>query len=235
MTMCVWKRWNQNLTQPVVRSQVLPAEVETALRAYIPGAILARLAAGQSGWLAELRRVTVLFINLPDLTYSTSLDQAQAVMQALQTALYRYEGSLNRIGVDDKGPMLLAALGLPPLAHEDDAVRGVQAALAMQAALRGLGWRCAIGITTGRAFCGSVGNAARREYTMMGDMVNLAARLMQAAAATTTNDGPTTNDQRAQPFVVRRGRWSILCDEATYQAAQSQIAFEIFTPNQGQR
>lgn len=150
------------LEQPVGRSQVLPAEVETALRAYIPGAILARLAAGQSGWLAELRRVTVLFINLPDLTYSTSLDQAQAMMQALQTALYRYEGSLNRIGVDDKGPMLLAALGLPPLAHEDDAVRGVQAALAMQTALRGLGWRCAIGITTGRAFCGSVGNFIRR-------------------------------------------------------------------------
>jgi class 3 adenylate cyclase len=47
------------LEQPVGRSQVLSAEVETALRAYIPGAILARLAAGQSGWLAELRRVTI--------------------------------------------------------------------------------------------------------------------------------------------------------------------------------
>src|SRR5262249_2743625 len=127
------------LDQPVRRSQVLGAEVETALRAYIPGAILARLAAGQSGWLAELRRVTVLFINLPDLTSRTSLDQAQAVMQALQTALYHYEGSLNRIGVDEKGPMLLAAFGLPPLAHEDDAVRGVQAAVAMHTALRDLG------------------------------------------------------------------------------------------------
>jgi predicted ATPase/class 3 adenylate cyclase len=216
------------LEQPVGRSQVLPAEIETALRAYIPGAILARLAAGQSGWLAELRRVTVLFINLPNLTDSTSLDQAQAVMQALQTALYRYEGSLNRIGVDDKGPVLLAALGLPPLAHEDDAVRGVQAALAMQAALRGMGWRCAIGITTGRAFCGSVGNAARREYTMMGDMVNLAARLMQAAATPTNDQRPTTNEPSPSSLVV--GRWSILCDEATYQAAQSQVAFESLPP-----
>jgi class 3 adenylate cyclase/predicted ATPase len=217
------------LDQPVGTSQVLPAEVETALRAYIPGAILARLAAGQSGWLAELRRVTVLFINLPDLTYSTSLEQAQTVMQALQTALYRYEGSLNRIGVDDKGPMLLAALGLPPLAHEDDAVRGVQAALAMQTALRDLGWRCAIGITTGRAFCGSVGNAGRREYTMMGDMVNLAARLMQAAAGT-KDEGPKTkgarSDEDNQTSSLVLGPWPILCDEATYQAAQSQIAFE---------
>jgi predicted ATPase/class 3 adenylate cyclase len=214
--------------QAVVTNQVVPAEVETALRAYIPGAILARLAAGQSGWLAELRRVTVLFINLPDLTYNTSLDQAQVMMQALQTALYRYEGSLNRVGVDDKGPVLLAALGLPPLAHEDDAVRGVQAALAMQSALRDLGWRCAIGITTGPAFCGSVGNSARREYTMMGDMVNLAARLMQAATRT-EDEGLRTEYPRSQSSVLSP-QSSILCDEATYQAAQSQIAFESLPP-----
>ena len=50
---------------------VLSAEIETPLRAYIPGAILARLAAGHSDWLAELRRVTVLFINLPNLTDAT--------------------------------------------------------------------------------------------------------------------------------------------------------------------
>jgi predicted ATPase/class 3 adenylate cyclase len=218
------------LDQPVARSQVLPAEVATALRAYIPGAILSRLAAGQSGWLAELRRVTVLFINLPDLTYRTSLDQAQAVMQALQTALYHYEGSLNRIGVDDKGPMLLAALGLPPLAHEDDAARGVQAALAMQAALRDLGWRCAIGITTGRAFCGSVGNAARREYTMMGDMVNLAARLMQAAGAAKDRRAATGGKDLRDFENLEDLDASILCDEATYQAAQSQIAFESLPP-----
>jgi predicted ATPase/class 3 adenylate cyclase len=215
------------LDQPAGQSPVLPAEVEAALRAYIPGAILARLAAGQSGWLAELRRVTVLFINLPDLTDSTPLDQAQVVMQALQTALYRYEGSLNRIGVDDKGPMLLAALGLPPLAHEDDAVRGVQAALAMQAAVHDLGWRCAIGVTTGRAFCGSVGNSTRREYTMMGDMVNLAARLTQAAAATKNQEPRIKNQESSDDseFSVL-GSSFILCDEATYQAAHSQIAFE---------
>lgn len=166
-------------------SELPSPELETALRAYIPGAILARLAAGQSGWLAELRRVTILFINLPDLTYTTPLEQSQAAMQALQTALYRYEGSVNKINVDDKGATLVAALGLPPLTHEDDPMRGVQTALGMHTALQKLGWRCAIGITTGRAFCGSVGNATRREYTMMGDRVNLAARLMQAAGATT--------------------------------------------------
>ncbi len=161
----------------------LVPEMDAALRAYIPGAILSRLVAGQSGWLAELRRVTVMFINLPGIDHSMPLEQAHLVMRALQTELYRYEGSINKLGVDDKGIMLVAALGLPPLAHEDDAARGVLAALAMRAKLQELGLPSAIGVATGRAFCGAVGSDRRREYTMIGDVVNLAARLMQAAGS----------------------------------------------------
>ena len=52
-----------------------------------------------------------------------------------------------------KGAGLLAAFGLPLLAHEDDPIRGLQAALEMQAALRQLQWESAIGVTTGRALC----------------------------------------------------------------------------------
>ncbi len=194
----------------------LPAETETALVsqlwAYVPAAIRARLQAGQTGWMAELRRITVLFVNLPDVNFATSLAQAQTLTRTLQTALYRYEGSVNKINVDDKGITLVAAMGLPPMAHEDDAARGVQVALAMQAALREINVRSAIGITTGRAFCGSIGNDRRREYALHGDIVNLSARLMQAAG----KDLPSSA-QKPCP---------ILCDAATYQAAQGQATFE---------
>ncbi|MBN1954506.1 MAG: AAA family ATPase [Anaerolineae bacterium] len=183
-------------------SFALPPDREAALRAYIPGAILSRLAAGQAGWLAELRLVTVLFVNLPDMDHAMSLREAQETIRVLQSALYHYEGSINKLNVDNKGVTLIAALGLPPLAHEDDAVLGVQAALAMQARLQERGWRSAIGVASGRAFCGSVGNAARREYTMVGDVVNLACRLMEASDA------------------------GILCDKATYDAAQGRLAFD---------
>ena len=108
---------------------IIPDGAESSLRAYIPGAIINRLSAGQSGWIAELRRVTVLFINLPDLDQGTELESSQNIARLIQRSVYRYEGSINKINVDDKGITIVAALGLPPFAHEDDPARGVQAAL----------------------------------------------------------------------------------------------------------
>ncbi|HEX8135541.1 MAG TPA: adenylate/guanylate cyclase domain-containing protein, partial [Actinomycetes bacterium] len=180
----------------------VPDGLEAALLPYLPRALLGSLRAGHHEWLAELRRVTLLFVNLPGLDHRAALERAQRAMHTLQTALYRYEGSINKLSVDDKGTTLVAALGLPPLAHEDDPARAVQAALAMRAGLTGLGERAAIGITTGRVFCGVVGDQRRREYTMLGAVVNLAARLMQAAPG------------------------GILCDAATAQAAGTALIFE---------
>ncbi|HEU5098812.1 MAG TPA: tetratricopeptide repeat protein [Roseiflexaceae bacterium] len=208
--------------------------LDALLRSYIPGAVLSRLVAEQPTWLAELRRVTVIFAQLPIGDLAAQLEQAQAVMQALQTALYRFEGSVNKISLDDKGITLVAALGLPPLAHEDDPARGVQAAQAMRRALFDLGLPCAIGVASGRAFCGEIGSRLRREYTMIGDVVNLAARLMQAAAST-KDEGPKTKERRSHeiegyPSSLAVGPWSILCDEATARAAQPRVQFEALPP-----
>jgi hypothetical protein len=135
-------------------------------------------------------------------------------MQALQTKLYYYAGSINKLNVDDKGITLVAGLGLPPLSHKDDAARAVHAALEMQAALRDLGRPSAIGITTGFVFCGPIGNARRREYTMVGNVVNMSARLMQAAEVN---------------LIAQKGRSTsitadILIDESTQAIIQQQIA-----------
>lgn len=175
---------------------------ETAVRAYVPATVCARLAAGHEGWLNELRTATVLFVNLPELNYATPLDRAQQVMQYLQHELYRFEGSINKLNVDDKGTSMVAAMGLPPLSHEDDAWRAVTAAMAMRSRLLALGLRSSTGIATGRVFCGSIGSRQRREYTIMGDTVNLAARLMQTALG------------------------DIHCDEVTFQLVQSHIEFQ---------
>jgi predicted ATPase/class 3 adenylate cyclase len=186
---------------PTVTEAMVPS-----LLAYVPAAIHSRLAAGQHGWLAEMRSLTVLFVNLPELNHHMSLARSQEAMQALQTDLYHYEGSVNKLSVDEKGVTLVAALGLPPLAHEDDELRGTLAALAMQARLARLGWRTSIGVTSGRVFCGTIGSDKRCEYTIIGSVVNLSARLMQAAHG------------------------SILCDAPTRKAAEGKLAWETLPP-----
>jgi hypothetical protein len=103
----------------------------------------------------------------------------QRILEAVQLAVYKFEGSLNKFLMDDKGSTLIAVFGLPPLAHEDDAVRGVMSAITIVSELRRFGLRPAIGVTSGMAFCGVVGSRGRREYSVLGDTVNLSARLMQ--------------------------------------------------------
>lgn len=181
-----------------------------ALRRYIPGAIRTRLDANQTDWLGEQRRLSVIFINLPTFNGDTPVADADGAMKAMQMALYRFEGSINKISVDDKGASLIAVLGLPPLGHVDDPERAVRAATAMRRGLIAAGHECAIGITTGLAFCGSIGNARRREYTVMGNIVNLAARLMQAAKYP--------------------GHGGLLCDEPTWAAAHRRLGFDALQP-----
>jgi class 3 adenylate cyclase len=158
------------------------AEHADDLRLYLPAAVLEKIRVGQGAYLGELRRLTIVFVNLPDFRHDTDIELAQQVMRALQDACYRFEGSINKLSVDDKGTSLLAALGLPPMSHEDDPLRGVKAAMDIRASLEAIGQHCSIGVATGRVYCGVVGSDIRREYTIIGDAVNLAARFMQAAA-----------------------------------------------------
>ena len=192
--------------QSVLTNSPFRDESVAAMRGYIPAAIYARLAAGQTDWLGELRKVTVVFANLPGFNLQTPLQEAQRVMVELQQAVYHFEGSLNKLSVDDKGVSMLAGFGLPPVAHEDDSARAIGAALALRERINNLGWECSIGVATGRIFCGAYGNDDRREYTMIGDTVNTSARLMQAA------------------------QQGILCDQATYLSAESQFGFDTLEP-----
>jgi class 3 adenylate cyclase/tetratricopeptide (TPR) repeat protein len=181
----------------------LPSGIEVVLRPYLPEPIRARIDAGHDEWLAELRRATVLFVGLPGLQHGAAggFERLHAALAAILAVVHHYEGTILRVGVDDKGTVVLGAFGLPPLAHEDDPARGAQAAVAIRDALHGQELRPSVGVTTGRVYCGAVGGATKREYTVMGDAVNLAARLMQAAG-------------------------DVWCDAATQQAAGARVDFE---------
>ncbi len=182
-------------------------EVATPLRAYVPGAVLNSITSGQTGWLAELRDVTVLSINVPTITHHAELDQIHQTMRAMQGALYRSAGSVSKLFLSESGIVLSAALGLPPFSYEDYALRGVQAAQLISQELHALALPCNIGVATGKAFCCSIGNARRRDYTLLGNVLRVAEHLMQAVPA-----------EHSPP---------ILCDAATHTATQTQVDFAV--------
>jgi tetratricopeptide (TPR) repeat protein/class 3 adenylate cyclase len=154
------------------------------LQRYIPGPIKARWRE-QSEWLAELRRMTIMFIGIGGFDYEAdnAVERLHQFLRATQEVIYRYEGSLSKVAVDDKGTVLLVLFGAPPFSHEDDTRRAVACGLGLLAVARDQQLRMSIGISEGTIFAGPVGAPSRQEYTVIGDEVNLASRLMQYGRA----------------------------------------------------
>jgi class 3 adenylate cyclase/tetratricopeptide (TPR) repeat protein len=149
---------------------------------------------------AERRIVTVLFGDLSDFTsWSEDLDPERVgavtdrVLAALAGAVKTFGGHVDKL----TGDGIMAVFGAP-VAHEDDAERAVRAALSMQRAVRRvlddergggapLGLR--VGLNTGEVVAGI---QASIEYTVIGDTVNTAARLADAAAVGAVYAGSRT-------------------------------------------
>ena len=167
---------------PPLADDTLPADL---VRSWLVPAVQERLLSGQGEFLAELRPAVALFLRFGDLDYDSD-DAAgmklDAYLRGVQRALAIYDGTLLQLTIGDKGSYLYAAFGAPR-AHEDDAARAAAAALALRATPEDCGFIGAvqIGLGWGRMRAGAYGAQTSRTYGVLGDAVNLAARLMQAA------------------------------------------------------
>ncbi len=166
------------------------------LAPYINGALRDRLGvAADANWLAELRRVTAVFV-MPEVPNPDAAALAR-VAHALGEAVVRFEGLLYELGVDDKGLVAVLLFGLRQT-REDQAQRALRAAIALHGTLATAGIPASLGVASGRVYCGVVGDARRSELAVVGDPMNLAARLMQAAHGGVLCDPATAGEDSAQ-------------------------------------
>jgi len=162
----------------------------------------------------ERRRATVLFADLSGYTAIAEQLDPEITKSLIDRALTRLSREVtDRGGHIDKliGDNVMAVFGAP-VAHEDDPERAVRAGIAMQAAMREInaeiGSRAAsatielalrVGINSGEVLAGTVGD----QYTVIGDAVNVAARLQSAAEVGTVTVGEATYRSTAATFGYR--------------------------------
>lgn len=147
--------------------------------------VVERLLAMGTAKLSEMRRVCVMFVDIRSFTTAARsrtpaevVARLDAVFEILVDIVDRHNGIVNKF----LGDGLLAIFGAP--IHDPlEAANAVEAAREMLSAIDasnvGNPWpiRLGIGIHIGQAVAGTVGSPRRKEYTVIGDTVNLASRL----------------------------------------------------------
>lgn len=147
---------------PELPSRKIIQRDQAAENLFIPGSILDLTIEG------EFRVVLSCFIGV-----SENKGFKKHIIQVLKNS-QAYGGYFNRITFGDKGCVILVLFGAPT-GMERLYERACDFALSLKD-IDGFQFRA--GITAGEAFAGFIGSNVSREYTALGDKVNLAARLM---------------------------------------------------------
>jgi class 3 adenylate cyclase/tetratricopeptide (TPR) repeat protein len=159
---------------------------------YLPPPIVQSLQSegGTSGIEGEHRKVVTLFIHvlgteelLEQSGPAACLADLQQYLSSVVSLTDKYGGFLAGNDIYTEGLKLIIIFGAP-VAREQDSANALRLALQLDNELPTLGTNLKhrIGINSGFVFAGDVGASYRREYTVLGDAVNLAARLMSAAS-----------------------------------------------------
>ncbi len=180
--------------ETLVAAPVAPP-AETNLDRFIPADLLKQLeqARDSAEMVGERRIVTMLFCDVKGSTAAAAtLDPEEwagiinGAFEHMIAPVYRYEGTVARL----MGDGILAFFGAP-LAHEDDPQRAILAGLGIIDSLQpyreqvkaewDIDINVRVGINTGLVVVGAVGSDLRMEYSALGDAINMAARMEQAA------------------------------------------------------
>jgi adenylate cyclase len=164
--------------------------LQAAFGTYVDPALAARLIEqGDDVFTGERREVTVMFVDIRDFTPFAEANTAEDTVARLNSlfeivvpAVVDAGGHVNKF----LGDGALAVFGAPnDLAdHADAALKAAVLIQRLATERFGNELRIGIGINTGKVIAGTIGGAGKLEFTLIGDTVNVAARVEQLTKTT---------------------------------------------------
>lgn len=179
-------------------------EVLKRIQKFVPTTLNLPLSRERLNWVSELRPVSVVFVRFDNSMENTEakVHDMDELANIITPLVEKHDGLLNMIWMDEKATNVLICFGPAPSAHIDNPLRSCKLAFEVNEILEMKGYDNSIGIGSGIAYCGVLGNDNLRQYTIIGDVVNLSSRY----AAIRTH--------------------GIVCDETTYKASRKYIEFK---------
>jgi adenylate cyclase len=170
---------------------ITAAQIRTYFSRYLTDAVVKSLLETPEGLKlgGDRRKVTILMCDLRGFsTISEKMPPEQVVeilnvfLGTMTDAIAKYQGTIDEF----IGDAILVLFGAP-IYREDDAARAVASAIAMQLAMRSVNDKLVqmqlpeismgIGINTGEVVAGNIGSQSRAKYAVVGNHVNLTARI----------------------------------------------------------
>ncbi len=164
--------------------------LQAAFGTYVDPVLASRLLEqGDDVFSGERREVTVMFVDIRDFTPFAEVNAAEDVVARLNAlfeivvpAVTEAGGHVNKFLGDGALAIFGAPNDLPE--HADAAVSAAAAILRQVAAQFGGALRVGVGINSGKVIAGTIGGGGKLEFTLIGDPVNVAARVEQLTKIT---------------------------------------------------
>ncbi|OMC43578.1 adenylate/guanylate cyclase domain-containing protein [Mycobacterium sp. IS-1264] len=203
--------------------------LQGAFGSYVDPALAARLLEqGDDVFNGERREVTVMFVDIRDFTPFAEANTAEdtvarlnALFEIVVPAVVDAGGHVNKF----LGDGALAVFGAPnDLADHADAAVSAAVLIHRLVARRFDGaLRIGIGINTGKVIAGTIGGGSKLEFTLIGDTVNVAARVEQLTK--TTGDAILLTKQTADALACRPAG---LIDRGSHELKGKSAAVAVF-------
>jgi adenylate cyclase len=204
--------------------------LQAAFGTYVDPGLAARLLEqGDDVFTGERREVTVMFVDIRDFTPFAEANSAEdtvarlnAVFEIVVPAVVDAGGHVNKF----LGDGALAVFGAPnDLA--DHAIAALSAAVVIDRLVAerfGGALRIGIGINTGVVIAGTIGGGSKLEFTLIGDAVNVAARVEQLTK--TTGDTILLTQQTVDALPTRP---TGLADRGSHELKGKSAATQVFS------